>query len=256
MELFSTSNMEIITYSREQFNFELPSVILARHTGPSLFLDKLRHCDNCLIKKMLCALNCPVLFWFRLFVVTLRLSNFCLLNLFIYVVYGHRIRWWNKAVWIYHRVIYCNVTAQLRCLWGGADVRAPQSVCARCSVLLWLSRNDTSRRWASVHRWSTAMLYWQPTLCVCVCVCGARCSLHRRVANYSAINCDTGRDWLTDWHFRRLQRRPDITDRSGHECGARDGARGSFLQRDSALQCPGSLAEWLACWTQAQKTEA
>jgi len=34
---------------REQFNFELPSVILARHT--SSFLDKLRHCDNCFIKK-------------------------------------------------------------------------------------------------------------------------------------------------------------------------------------------------------------
>ena len=49
MKLFSTSNMEIITYRWEQFNFELPSVILARHT--SLFLDKLRHCDNCLIKK-------------------------------------------------------------------------------------------------------------------------------------------------------------------------------------------------------------
>ena len=49
MKLFSTSNMEIIAYCREQFNFELPSVILARHT--SLFLDKLRHCDNCLIKK-------------------------------------------------------------------------------------------------------------------------------------------------------------------------------------------------------------
>ena len=31
-------------------------------------------------------------------------------------------------------------------------------------------------------------------VCVCVCVCGARCSLHRRVANYSAINCDTGLD--------------------------------------------------------------
>jgi len=28
---------------------------------------------------------------FRLFVVILRLSNFCLLNFFIYVVYGHRI---------------------------------------------------------------------------------------------------------------------------------------------------------------------
>jgi len=42
--------MEIITYCRELFNFELPGVILARHT--SLFLDKLRHCDNCLIKKI------------------------------------------------------------------------------------------------------------------------------------------------------------------------------------------------------------
>jgi len=50
MKLFSTSNMEIITYCREQLNFELPSVILARHT--SLFLDKLRHCDNCLIKNV------------------------------------------------------------------------------------------------------------------------------------------------------------------------------------------------------------
>ena len=49
MKLFSSSNMEIITYCREQFNFELPSVILARHT--SLFLDKLRRCDNCLIEK-------------------------------------------------------------------------------------------------------------------------------------------------------------------------------------------------------------
>jgi len=34
---------------REQFNFEPPSVILAWHT--SLFLDKLRHYVNCLIKK-------------------------------------------------------------------------------------------------------------------------------------------------------------------------------------------------------------
>ena len=40
-----------ITYCREQFNFELPSVILARHA--SLFLDKLRHCDNCLIKNVM-----------------------------------------------------------------------------------------------------------------------------------------------------------------------------------------------------------
>jgi len=39
MKLFSTSNMEIITYCREQFNFELPSVILAQHT--SLFFAKL-----------------------------------------------------------------------------------------------------------------------------------------------------------------------------------------------------------------------
>jgi len=51
MKLFSTSNMEIITYCREQFNFELASVILARHT--SLFLDKLRHSDNCLIKNVM-----------------------------------------------------------------------------------------------------------------------------------------------------------------------------------------------------------
>ena len=43
--------MEIITYFRELFNFELPTVILARHTG--LFLDKLRHCDNCLIKNVM-----------------------------------------------------------------------------------------------------------------------------------------------------------------------------------------------------------
>jgi len=42
--------MEMSTYCREQFNFELPSVILARRT--SLFLDKLRHCDNCLIKNV------------------------------------------------------------------------------------------------------------------------------------------------------------------------------------------------------------
>ena len=54
MKLFSINNMEIITYCREQFNFESPSVILDRHT--SLFLDKLRHCDNWLIK-MLCVLN-------------------------------------------------------------------------------------------------------------------------------------------------------------------------------------------------------
>jgi len=51
MKLFSTSNMEIIAYCREQFNVELPSVILARHT--SLFLDKLRHCDNCSIKNVM-----------------------------------------------------------------------------------------------------------------------------------------------------------------------------------------------------------
>jgi len=29
----------------------------------------------------------------------LRLFNFCLLNLFIYVVLGYRIRWWNKVVY-------------------------------------------------------------------------------------------------------------------------------------------------------------
>jgi len=50
MKLFCTSNMEIITYCREQFDFELPSVILARHT--SLFLVKLSHCDNWLIKNV------------------------------------------------------------------------------------------------------------------------------------------------------------------------------------------------------------
>jgi len=55
--------MEIITYCREQFNFELPSVILARHT--SLFLDKLRHCDNCLIKNVMRTyLTCFVLISF------------------------------------------------------------------------------------------------------------------------------------------------------------------------------------------------
>jgi len=51
MKLFSTINMEIITYCREQFDFELSSVILTHHT--SLFLDKLRHCDNCLIKNVI-----------------------------------------------------------------------------------------------------------------------------------------------------------------------------------------------------------
>ena len=51
MKLFSTSNTEITTYCREQFNFELLSVIVARHT--SLFLDKLRHCNNCLIKNVM-----------------------------------------------------------------------------------------------------------------------------------------------------------------------------------------------------------
>jgi len=48
MKLFITSNIEIVTYCREQFNFDLPSVILARHT--SLFLDKLRRCDSYLNK--------------------------------------------------------------------------------------------------------------------------------------------------------------------------------------------------------------
>ena len=54
-----------ITYCREQFNFGLPSVILARHT--SLFSDILRHCDNCLIKKfnvMRTELTCSVLISF------------------------------------------------------------------------------------------------------------------------------------------------------------------------------------------------
>jgi len=43
MKLLSTSNIEI-TCCREQFSFELPSVILARHTN--IFLDKLHHRDN------------------------------------------------------------------------------------------------------------------------------------------------------------------------------------------------------------------
>jgi len=51
MKLFSTINMEIITYCRELFDYELPSVILARDT--SVFLDKLRHCDNCLVKNVM-----------------------------------------------------------------------------------------------------------------------------------------------------------------------------------------------------------
>jgi len=55
-------------------NFELPSVILARHT--SLFLDKLRHCNNCLIKNVMrTELTCSVLISFILFVVILRLFN-------------------------------------------------------------------------------------------------------------------------------------------------------------------------------------
>jgi len=59
MKLLSTSNMEIIiTYCREQFNFELSSVILAHHT--SLFLDKLRHCV--FDKKCYAYLIKPVLF--------------------------------------------------------------------------------------------------------------------------------------------------------------------------------------------------
>ena len=49
---------------------------------------------------MLCVLSWPVLSWFRLFVVILRLFNFCLLNLFIYFVLGYHIRWWNKVVYI------------------------------------------------------------------------------------------------------------------------------------------------------------
>jgi len=51
IKLFSTSYMEIITYCREQFYFELPSVILVRHTG--LLLDKLCHCDKCLIANVM-----------------------------------------------------------------------------------------------------------------------------------------------------------------------------------------------------------
>jgi len=45
---------------------------------------------------MSCLLNWhvhDVLSRFRLFVVILRLFNFCLLNLFIYVVLGYDIRW-------------------------------------------------------------------------------------------------------------------------------------------------------------------
>ena len=60
MKLFSTGNMEIFTYCGEQFNFQLSSVVLTRHT--SLFLDKLRYRDNCLIKKCyayLTDLFCP-----------------------------------------------------------------------------------------------------------------------------------------------------------------------------------------------------
>jgi len=70
MKLFSTSIMEIITYCREQFNFELPNVILARHT--SLFLYKLCHCDNYLIKKCYAYLT-DLFCLFRLFVVILCL---------------------------------------------------------------------------------------------------------------------------------------------------------------------------------------
>jgi len=55
-------------------NFELPSVILARHT--SLFLDKLRHCNNCLIKNVMrTELTCSLLISFSLFIVILRLFN-------------------------------------------------------------------------------------------------------------------------------------------------------------------------------------
>jgi len=63
--MISASNTEIITYCREQFNFELPTVTLARHTN--VFWNKLRRCDNYLIK-MLCVLNRSVSFCFCLFV--------------------------------------------------------------------------------------------------------------------------------------------------------------------------------------------
>ena len=49
--MISASNTEIITYCREQFNFELPTVTLARHTN--VFLNKLRRCDNYLIKNVM-----------------------------------------------------------------------------------------------------------------------------------------------------------------------------------------------------------
>ena len=51
MKLFRTSNIEVVKYCQEQFVFELPSSTLARRT--KVFLDKLRQCDNSVIK-MIC----------------------------------------------------------------------------------------------------------------------------------------------------------------------------------------------------------
>ena len=52
MKLFSTGNTEIITYCREQFNFELPSVTLARHA--SIFLDTLASLRQLLDANVMC----------------------------------------------------------------------------------------------------------------------------------------------------------------------------------------------------------
>ena len=52
MKLFDTSNMEIVKYCQEQFNFKLPSgpsVILAHRT--IMISDKLNKCDNTVINK-------------------------------------------------------------------------------------------------------------------------------------------------------------------------------------------------------------
>jgi len=54
MNLFSTSDMKIISGCQDYFSFELRSVTLARRTDK--FLDKLKLCENYVIK-MFCVCN-------------------------------------------------------------------------------------------------------------------------------------------------------------------------------------------------------
>ena len=122
---------------------------------------------------------------FRLFVVILRLSNFCLLNFFIYVVYGHRIYDGEVKPCEFIAVSFIVMLPHSYVAYGGADgggglMCGHRSQCALGALFCFDYRGMTRHVAglpcaAEVRRCYTDN---QHSACVCVCVVqGAPCTV-------------------------------------------------------------------------------